>query len=118
MQDVSEKFEKLQGQFDVDLGIVHHFSSGVYAKQMFIPKGYQACSHKHPFDHLSILSKGHVIVRTDNSKKEYKAPACIEIKKEMHHEITALEDVVWFCIHATDETDASKIDDVILNKGE
>lgn len=118
MQDVSKRFEELNGRFDVDLGIIHHFSSGVYAKEMHIPKGYQACSHAHPFDHISILSKGSVMIETDESKEVFNAPACITIKKGVHHAINALEDVTWFCIHATEETDVSKVDDVILCKGE
>jgi DNA/RNA-binding domain of Phe-tRNA-synthetase-like protein len=48
----------------------------------------------------------------------YEAPACIEIKKQTNHMITALEDAVWFCVHATDETDVDRIDEVLIQKGE
>ena len=116
MKDVSEQFKEVEGRFDIDLGIIHHFSSGVYSKQMCLPKGYMAFSHSHPFDHLSILASGKVIVKTDNETKEYTAPHCLTITKGLNHSIEALEDSVWFCIHATDETDISKVDDVILGK--
>ena len=39
------------------------------------------------------------------------------IAKEKEHRIFAVTDVVWFCIHATSETDIDKIDDVLLEKG-
>ena len=116
MQTVSELFKECNGCFEVDLGTQHHFSSGLYAKQMHLPKDYFAVSHAHNYDHLSILAKGKVIVRTDNGENTYSAPVCIEIKKGLHHSITALEDAVWFCIHATDETDADLVDEVLIMK--
>lgn len=112
----AEQFKEKEGQFDVDLGTLHHFSSGTYAKQMHLPKGYVAFSHSHDYDHLSILAKGSVILRTDHYTKQYEAPVCITIEANTHHQIESLEDAVWFCIHATEETDVSKIDEVLIGK--
>lgn len=116
MNTVKDLFNNCEGCFEVDPGTVHHFSSGLYAKQMHLPKGYFAVSHAHTYDHLSILAKGKAIVKTDEGENIYTAPACIEIKKDLHHSITALEDVVWFCIHATNETDIDKVDEVLIKK--
>jgi quercetin dioxygenase-like cupin family protein len=116
MSHITELYQVMKGTFEVDLGIQHHFSSGVYAKQMMLPKGYFAVSHAHNYDHLSVLASGKVIVRTDDSEQTYTAPACITIEKHKNHSVTALEDAVWFCIHATEETDASKVDDVLIMK--
>jgi len=114
MKTISELHKVMKGTFEVDLGIVHNFSDGLYAKQMFVPKGYVVGTHAHTFSHLSILAKGKVIVRTDDSVTEYTAPACLEIKEGIQHAIEALEDTVWFCIHATDETDINKIDEILI----
>ena len=114
--NVTELFAQKKGTFECDLGTVHHFSDGLYAKQMNIPKGYAAISHKHTYSHLSILSSGKVIVKTDDFEKEFTAPACIEIKAGINHMITALEDAAWFCIHATDETDVSKVDKILIQE--
>jgi quercetin dioxygenase-like cupin family protein len=114
--NLSELNDQLQGQIQCDLGIVHHFSDGLYAKQMMIPKGFLAGMHAHTYGHLSILAKGKVIVRTDFEEKEYSAPACIEIKSSILHTIEALEDCHWFCIHATDETEVSKVDEVLIQR--
>ena len=113
---VAKLFEQKEGTFECDLGTVHHFSDGLYAKEMHIPKGYVAGSHAHNYSHLSILSKGKVVVKTDEFIKEFTAPACIEIKAGIYHMIEALEDAAWFCVHATDETDADKIDGVLISK--
>ena len=42
------------------------------------------------------------------------APACIEIKANVIHGIKAMSDCVWFCIHATDEKDPSKVDEILI----
>jgi quercetin dioxygenase-like cupin family protein len=114
---VNDVVSQIAGRFDADPMIEHHFSDGLYAKQMVIPKGYLAATHKHNFSHLSILAQGQVIVRTDSGSKFYLAPACIEIKANEHHTIEALQDCVWYCVHATDEKDEDKIDAVLISKG-
>jgi quercetin dioxygenase-like cupin family protein len=118
MKCISDLYKLLEGTFEIDLGVIHNFSDGLYAKQMFIPKGYVVGQHAHKFSHLSILAKGKVVVKTDAGEDNYEAPACLEIKKDINHAIEALEDTVWFCIHATDETNIEKIDKVLINKGE
>ena len=99
---------------EFDLGVVHHFSSGLYAKQMLLPAKHFVVSHAHTYDHLSILAKGDVTVEVEGVRTEYKAPACINISAGLHHTITAHKDSVWFCVHATDETDVTKIDNVLI----
>lgn len=99
---------------DIDLGVVHHFSDGLYAKEMVIPAGHFAVSHAHAYDHLSILAKGHATVEVDGVTTEYTAPACINIAAGKHHEVVAITDIVWFCVHATDETDPDCIDEVLI----
>jgi quercetin dioxygenase-like cupin family protein len=92
----------------------HHFSDGLYAKEMHIPAGYVAGSHLHNYSHLSVLSKGSVSVTVEGVTTDYTAPACIEIKAGLQHLVLSKEDCVWFCIHATDETDADHIDEVLI----
>jgi len=99
---------------DIDLGVVHHFSAGVYAKQMLLPADHFAVSHAHTYDHLSILAKGRVTVEVQGVETQYMAPACITILAGQHHTITAHENSVWFCIHATDETDPANVDEVLI----
>jgi quercetin dioxygenase-like cupin family protein len=118
MKCISELHKIMEGTFEIDLGTVHNFSDGLYAKQMFIPKGYVVGQHAHKFSHLSILAKGKVIVKTDSGETNYEAPACLEIKEGINHAIEALEDSVWFCIHATEETNIDNIDNILIGKGE
>jgi len=95
----------------------HHFSDGLYAKELVIPKGMRGTQHAHKYAHLSILAKGRVIVISDDGEKEYKAPVCIDMKAGVRHQVISLEDATWFCIHATEETDADKVDEVLIARG-
>ena len=94
--------------------ITHHFSDGLYAKETRFPAGVAILKHTHDFSHLSILAKGKVAVMKGEAVEIVEAPACIEIKAGMTHGVKALTDCVWFCIHATDEKDVSKVDDVLI----
>lgn len=79
-----------------------------------MPEGAFVGQHAHKFDHLSLLGKGKVVVKTDEWEREFDAPAILEIKAGMHHEIRALTDAVWFCIHATEVTDPDLIDQELI----
>lgn len=104
------------GAIDIDLQIQHHFSEGMYARQMVLPAGHFAVTHAHQYDHLSILASGEVTVEVDGVECSYRAPAVITILAGQHHRIKAQSDAVWFCIHATDETDTSRLDDVLIRR--
>jgi hypothetical protein len=105
--------------------ITHHFADGLYAKQANIKAGCLVGKHRHTYTHLSILAAGKVEVmrlayingESHVTHEIIEAPACIEIKAEVLHEITAIEDSVWFCIHATNERDINNIDNVLITKG-
>jgi mannose-6-phosphate isomerase-like protein (cupin superfamily) len=92
--------------------IEHHFSAGVYAKEARIPAGHVLVQHKHKHDHLSILAMGSVELVMDEVKTVIHAPACLTIKAGKHHGIRTLSDAVWYCIHATECTDVSQIDEI------
>lgn len=94
----------------------HFFSEGLYAKKMIIPAGTQIPTHQHVYDHLSILAQGRVRVTVGKVTQEHVAPTAIEIKKELAHTIQAVEDSVWFCVHATQETDIDKIDQTLIQE--
>lgn len=96
------------------------FSSGsdgvkVAAMQMELREGESVVTHKHKYDHLSILAEGKCVFTADGEvPRTYTAPACINVIAGKNHGITAIEDSVWYCIHATEETDESKLDKVLI----
>lgn len=99
--------------------IHHHFvgqdqAKGVYAKELHIPAGFTLVSHSHSYDHLSLLASGRVCLSLGENHQYLTGPAAVTVKAGEEHTLRALTDAVWFCIHPTDETDADKVDAVIL----
>lgn len=94
--------------------VIHHFASGIYIKEMVVPAGAMIGKHLHDFDHFSSLVNGSALVEIDGVSTELHAPSLLTIAAGRLHVITALTDVVWHCIHATDETDAEKIDAALI----
>lgn len=92
----------------------HHFAAGVYIKQMRLKRGHYAETHEHNYDHFGLLGAGEAVVELDGSCKVHVGPCIVLIEAGKKHKITALTDIEWFCIHATDETDPEKVDAVLI----
>lgn len=103
-----------QGFEVAGVDVVHHFGSGMYVKECRIPAGLKLTQHQHKFDHLSWLSKGVAVVEVDGLEVAYEAPCMLEIKAGKVHSVTSVTDVVWLCMHGTDETDVEKIDESLV----
>lgn len=99
------------------MDIAHHFGGGVYAKETKVPAGWILVQHKHEHDHLSVLASGTVEILIDGQRSELTGPACLTIKAGKHHGVKALTDVAWYCIHATDCTDETGVDEVLIVPG-
>jgi hypothetical protein len=92
--------------------------SNVFSRLMHFEKaGDTETSHRHTYDHGTLLSAGRVRVEMidDNSNilssKEFIAPTFIFVPKESIHRIVALEDnTVCSCIHAIRTNDQELVD--------
>ena len=102
--------EALRKLPQIDAPLFHHFSDGIYARELHIPKGATLTGKIHRKAHLNVLAKGEIMVLTEHGMKHLKAPCVIQsfpgIKRAGH----ALEDTVWITFHATHETDLQKIE--------
>jgi quercetin dioxygenase-like cupin family protein len=77
-------------------------TGNVWTRMMhFVKAGDVEIGHSHQFDHATLLSKGSISIRANGKDTVFTAPHLIWIKKELVHELTALEDgTVCACIHA------------------
>lgn len=96
--------------------LAHHFAGGLYAKETAFPSGSILVQHKHNYDHFALLASGSVEVEVDGQRSVLNAPQLITIRAHHHHGVKALSDVVWFCIHATNETDPEHIDEILIEQ--
>ena len=98
--------------------IKHHFLPGLYLKETRIMAGHHLVQHRHEYAHASALARGSVMVSTDGVVwTRHDAPATLLLPAGVAHEVRALCDVVWYCIHPTDETDPEKVDKVLIQGG-
>lgn len=96
--------------------IQHHFGGGVYAKECFIPAGQEHEQHVHKFDHLSVLAYGVAEVTVDGATTKHVGPTCLTIHAGKSHKVRAITDLAWYCIHASEETDPSRIDETLIEE--
>jgi quercetin dioxygenase-like cupin family protein len=109
-----------KGFDEAGIQVFHHMpeSDGVYMKRIDVPAGVELHNHKHTFTHKSILAQGAARVTADGESKVVIGPAVMTIEKGVQHKVEALSDIVWFCIHASDETDPEKIDHTLVEENE
>ena len=92
--------------------IRHIHSDGVYIKAFRVPSGLQFYTKRFTDEHISILGHGSVIVENGDKKLKFVAPAHFVFEAMTRYKIITLEDSVWYCIHATAETDQTVLDEL------
>jgi len=114
MQDnlIIKDKDELAKVFDME----HHFSDGLYAKKARIKPGQWLVQHKHNYEHLSILAQGRCLVTVNGKTTEYAAPTAITIAAGAEHKVFAIEEVVWFCIHATEAVTVDEVREQTIMK--
>jgi hypothetical protein len=80
-------------------------SDGVYIKAYRVPAGLKIYSKRFPDNHVTILGQGSVMVENGDQQLKFLAPAHFEFEAMTRYTIHTLEDSVWYCVHATTETD-------------
>lgn len=114
LQDRAVEIEKAGG--GVDAPVTHRFSKGVYAREMFIPKGAFVVGKIHKYQNLNILSKGDLSVLSVDGIMRVKAPFAVVSDPGVKRAVYAHEDCIWTTIHGTDETDVDKIEEIFIAK--
>ncbi|KAF3997551.1 hypothetical protein [Glaciimonas immobilis] len=106
--------ESIRGLPQVELPVTHHFSKGLYARELFIPKGSVLVGKIHKEQNLNIISSGDISVLTDDGVMRLTAPSTIVSPPGTKRVGYAHEDTVWITIHATEETDLEKIERQVI----
>ena len=103
------ELEMLQRE-QVECPVKHHFSHGVYARELFIPAGTLLTGKLHKYAQLNILSKGDISVLTEDGIVRVQAPFTVVSPPGTKRIAFAHSDCVWTTVHGTDETDLDKIE--------
>jgi len=89
--------------------IKHIHSDGVYIKAYRVPAGLKIYSKRFADDHVTILGQGSVVVENGDENIKFVAPAHFVFEAMTRYTVHTLEDSVWYCVHATTETDPATI---------
>jgi hypothetical protein len=99
----------------VELPVIHRFTKGMYIREIQIPAGTMLTSMTHKTQHPFVISKGSIMVTSDNEGGVvYEAPYTGITEPNTRRALHAITDVVWTTFHVTDETDVEKICEAIL----
>lgn len=90
--------------------IQHHFGAHVYVKETAFLAGEWGEKHVHDFDHLSFLVSGRVRLSIDEAVSFLAGPVSVTVQAGKTHQVHALSDAVWLCIHHTECTDPESVD--------
>lgn len=108
--------DELRAYPQVELPLVHRFAKGLYAREMFLPKGTIAVGKIHRHECITIVSQGDITLLTESGRQRFKAPYTAVSPAGTKRVALAHEDTILTTIHATDETDLEKLEDELILK--
>jgi len=95
----------------VELTIRHYFASGLYAREMLVPKGVLMSGLVHRTETIGIMVRGQMLIFGDDGVRvKVKAPHTHVGKPGTKRVGYAIEDVVWTTLHRTDLTNLADIE--------
>jgi hypothetical protein len=90
--------------------VFHHFTPGLYLRELHMPAGTLGTSMIHKFEHPFVLSKGRVRVISENEGSVvYQAPYVGKTLPGTRRALLVEEDAIWITAHVTDLTDVDAI---------
>lgn len=99
-----------------DGDVHHHFSDGLYARELRIPADTVLIGHIHLQGQINFLLKGTIRVTTDDGVKTLTAPQIVVTGPGTKRAGYAITDVVWVTVSATNEKDPEIIREQIIAK--
>lgn len=95
--------------------VKHHFTPGLYAREIFMPAGTFLTSQIHKTEHQFVVASGECWVLTEHGWEYIKAPHHGITKAGTRRFLAMITDTVWITFHATDLTDPEAIAREILD---
>lgn len=98
----------------VECPLNHHFCGGVYARQITMPADTFVIGKRHKTSHFNIILKGKAHVLIDGVVSLVEAPCILNSEENIRKILYIIEDMTWVTIHATQETDISKLENDLV----
>jgi quercetin dioxygenase-like cupin family protein len=98
----------------VEPPVQHHFSPGVYAREMFIEAGIAAIGKVHKYENMLIMSQGVAELLVDGRPQRIKAPHIWVSPPGTQRAVYAITDCVFVSVHGTHKTDLAEIEEEFI----
>lgn len=106
-----EDIERVMGTelLQIDCPLKHHFSEGVYVREITMPTGSLILGHEHRTTHLNMISKGACILVDLDTKEgiRIQAPYTFESKAGVRKLLYITEECVWSTVHINKDNTTS-----------
>ena len=108
LQDIIKDMPQVTGETR------HHFSDGMYARELFIPAGTVVVGALHKSQHLYMVVKGKCKVSSQYETVKIEAPYIGETIPGTKRVIYAETDCVWVTFHPTELTNIEEIEAALI----
>lgn len=116
---VTELEDVLRTLPPADMPVTHHFSHGVYGRELFIPAGTVLTGKIHKFSSMNVLLSGEIAVLTQDGTVKRVTQGYVEIAPPgMKRVGYAITDTRWLTVHGTHETDLAAIEEEFIAQDE
>jgi hypothetical protein len=109
--------ELMLSEEQVDCPVQHYFGPGIYIREVFFPAGIYVMGHAHKKPTMNILLKGKMAVMVNGEARVIEGPYIFnsEPGRKLAY---VIEDCVFQNLHATEETDLEKIEEIFIDKSD
>lgn len=109
--------ELMLAEEQVDCPVQHYFGPGIYIREVFFPAGIYVMGHAHKKPTMNILLKGKMAVMVNGEARVIEGPYIFnsEPGRKLAY---VIEDCVFQNLHATEETDLEKIEEIFIDKSD
>lgn len=98
--------------------VTHHFASGVYGRELFIPKGNVIVSKIHKAKTFNVIAKGVIaVICPHKGYNVYEGPHCFVSEPYTKRVVIAIEDTLWITGHGYNGSeDLDEVEEFIIAK--
>lgn len=113
--EVTQLVQTLSTLPQTECPVKHHFSPGLYMREIFMPADTIVIGKVHKTEHFNILVKGSCfIVHDDGTHDLLTAPLTFVSKPGVQKTLYIVEDMIWMTTHVTEETDLAMIESNLI----
>lgn len=114
--DIEKVARELAKYPQTEMPVTHHFSPGVYVREIYMAAGTIVIGHRHKTEHLNVVLTGSAIVYCEGITEQITAPFIFKSGVDAQKVLYIQEAMRWATIHPTHETDLKVLEEELIIK--